>query len=127
MTITHQVHDSFKLFAGKLDSAGHVGDLAKQVSAWAASAKVAAKSIGIEFVEHSKQVIMSIGYRSDEPAYGITIASTKIGKIDKLDAAELTRLETALGNAADNQDNVICHELYVTDANELYMVTMSHA
>ncbi|HEY1551764.1 MAG TPA: hypothetical protein VGG28_28245 [Kofleriaceae bacterium] len=127
MTITHQVHDSFKLFAGKLDAAGHIGDLAKQVSAWAASAKVAPKSIGIEFLEHSKQVIMSIGYRSDEASYGISIASTKIGKIEKLDAAELVKLEGALGNAADNQENVICHELYVTDANELYMVTMSHA
>jgi hypothetical protein len=127
MTVKAQVHDSFKLFAGKLDSAGHIGDLAKQVSAWAASANVAPKSIGIEFVEHSKQVIMSIGYRSDEPAYGVTVASSKIGKIDKLDAAELTKLEGQLGKAAAGQANVICHELYVTDANELYMVTMSHA
>ncbi len=127
MTVKAQVHESFKLFAGKLDAAGHIGDLAKQVTAWAASAKVAPKSIGIEFVEHSKQVILSVGYRSDEAGYGITLASSKIGKIDKLDQAELTKLEGALGKAAGAQQNVICHELYVTDANELYMVTMSHA
>jgi hypothetical protein len=127
MTVKAQVHEAFKLFAGKLDNAGHITELAKQVTAWAGTGKVAPKSIGIEFVEATKQVIFSVGYRSDEPGYGVAIASTKIGTIDKLDAAELTRLEGALGKAAVGQRDVICHELYVTDSNELFMVTMSHA
>lgn len=127
MTVKAQVHEAFKLFAGTLDSAGHITELAKQVTAWAASGKVAPKSIGIEFVEATKQVIFSVGYRSDEAGYGVKIASTKIGKLAKLDAAELERLEGALGNAAAGQRDVICHELYVTDSTELFMVTMSHA
>ena len=127
MTVKGQVHEAFKLFAGKLDGGGHITELAKQVTAWAASGKVAPKSIGIEFVESTKQVIFSVGYRSDEPGYGVTIASTKIGKVSALDAAELGRLERALTEAAATASDVICHELYVSDANELYMVTMSHA
>ncbi|HEY1814194.1 MAG TPA: hypothetical protein VGG74_17705 [Kofleriaceae bacterium] len=127
MTVKGQVHESFKLFAGKLDGGGHISELGKQVSAWAASGKVAPKSIGIEFVESSKQVIFSVGYRSDEPGYGVKLASTKIGKVSTLDAAELGRLERALTEAASKAGDVICHELYVSDSNELYMVTMSHA
>lgn len=127
MTVKAQVHEAFKLFAGKLDSGGHITEVAKQVTAWAASGKVAPKSIGIEFVESSKQIIFSVGYRQDEAGYGVKIASAKIGKVSALDASELARLERALTEAATAQSDVICHELYVTDANELYMVTMSHA
>jgi hypothetical protein len=127
MTVKAQVHEAFKLFAGKLDGGGHITEVGKQVTAWAASGKVAPKSIGIEFVESSKQVIFSVGYRQDEAGYGVKIASAKIGKISALDAAELSRLERALTEAAAAHADVICHELYVTDANELYMVTMSHA
>jgi hypothetical protein len=127
MTVKAQVHEAFKLFAGKLDAGGHITEIAKQVTAWAASGKVAPKSIGIEFVESSKQVIFSVGYRQDEAGYGVKLASSKIGKVSALDAAELTRLERALTDAAAAQSDVICHELYVSDANELYMVTMSHA
>jgi hypothetical protein len=126
MTIEAQVHDNFKLFAGKPDAAGHIGALAGEVAAWAAKANVAPKSIGIEFIESSKQLILSVGYRSDEPGYKVKLASAKIGRLGTLDAGELERLERAMGNAAANQQDVICHELYVTDANELYVVTMSH-
>ena len=127
MTVKAQVHDLFKLFVGTLDAGGHIKDLAKQVADWASSGKVAPKSIGIEFIESSKQVILSVGYRDDEPGYGVTLASNKIGKLAELDRYELEKLERALALAAGNQPNVICHELYVNAKNELYMVTMSHA
>ena len=125
-SIDAQVHDSFKLFAGKLDAAGHISDIAAQVAAWSAGKKFSPKSVGIEFIESTKQVILSIGFRDDEEGYGVKLASAKIGKLGGLEADELVRLERALGSAAANQQNVICHELYVTDANELYIVTMSH-
>ena len=127
MAIAAQVHDRFKLFAGTLDADGHPGALAASVAKWAAAASVAPKSIGIEFVESTKQLILSVGYRDDEPGYAVTLASTKIGKLGALDPGELERLEAALATAAASARNVICHELYVTDANELYVVTMSHA
>ncbi len=54
--ITDQVHTKFKLFTGALDQTGHIGRLADEVAAWAKAARVAPKSIGIEFVEKSKQL-----------------------------------------------------------------------
>ena len=125
--IADQVHDKFKLFTGTLDAGGNIGKLAGEVAAWVASAKVAPKSIGVEFLEGNKHLILSVGYRDDEAAYGITLASSKVGKVGKLDAADLAKLETDMGAAAAKQQHVICHELYVTDQNELFIVTMQHA
>ncbi len=126
-TIGQQVHTKFKLFAGTLDKGGGLATLAGEVATWAKGAKVAAKSIGIEFLEKDHKVILSIGYRDDEPGYGIALKSTKIGSIGKLDAADLGKLEKAMGDAAAHDKAVICHELYVTDTNELFVVTMSHS
>ncbi|HEX4418685.1 MAG TPA: hypothetical protein VH165_12330 [Kofleriaceae bacterium] len=124
--IADQVHTKFKLFTGSLDSAGHIGGLADQIAAWAKTAKVAPKSIGIEFLEKSKQLILSVGYRDDEPAYGIKLASVQVGPLGKLDAADLGKLETAMGEAAALTQQLICHELYVTDDDVLFVVTMAH-
>ena len=125
-TIADQVHTKFKLFTGSLDTTGHIGALASEVAAWAKAAKVAPKSIGIEFIEKSKQLILSIGYRDDELPYGIKLASAKVGPLGKLDPADLGMLETAMGEAAATTEQLICHELYVTDADELFVVTMAH-
>ena len=124
--IADQVHTKFKLFTGSLDADGNMATLARQVTGWAKDAKVAPKSIGVEFIEGNKKMILSVGYRDDEPAYGITLASSKIGKLGKLDAGELATLEKAMADSAARIKNVICHELYVTDANDLFVVTMAH-
>jgi hypothetical protein len=126
-TIGQQVHTKFKLFAGTLDAGGTLGKIAGEVAAWAKSAKVAPKSIGIEFLEKSHKVILSVGYRDDEAAYGIELKSTKIAKIGALDAANLASLEKAMGDAAAKDQRVICHELYVTDSDDMFVVTMSHS
>ena len=127
MSIANQVHTKFKLFAGTLDAGGTLGKLAGEVAAWAKSAKVAPKSIGVEFLEHSKKVILSVGYRDDEAAYGIELKSQKIAKLGSLDAANLASLEKAMGDAAAKDKRVICHELYVTDSDDMFVVTMSHS
>ena len=127
MTIATQTHDDFKMFTGKLDDAGHISEVAKQVQTWSEKKTFAPKSIGIEYVEHSKQIILSVGYRTDEDGYAVTLRSQKIGRIGELNADELVRLERAMKAVAQNAQDVICHELYVTEANDLYMVTMSHA
>jgi hypothetical protein len=126
-TIGDQVHTKFKLFVGSLDASGSIGKLAGEVAGWAKSAKAAPKSIGIEFLEHSKKVILSIGYRDDEAPYGIRLETTKIAKLGALDAGNLASLEKAMGEAAAKDKHVICHELYVTDTDDMFVVTMSHA
>ena len=126
-TSLDQVHEKFKLFSGKLESDGTIGALATEVAAWARDAKVAPKSIGIEYVESADRVIFSLGYRDDEPTYGVTIKSVPVGKLAGFGAAELAVLETAMGAAAANQGKILCHELYVTAKSDLLMVVMSHA
>lgn len=126
-TIGQQVHTKFKLFAGTLDAGGTLGKIAGEVAAWAKGAKVAPKSIGIEFLERSHKVILSVGYRDDEAPYGIELKTTKIAKLGSLDANNLASLEKAMGDAASNDKRVICHELYVTDTDDMFVVTMSHS
>lgn len=125
--ITAQVHDKFKLFTGKLQADGTIGSLADEVAAWAREAKVAPKSIGIEYVESADRVIFSIGYRDDEAAYAIKVSSVPVGKLSGFSEGDLGALERAMGEAAAKHGSLICHELYVTGKNDLLMVFMSHA
>jgi hypothetical protein len=125
MPIAEQVHERFKLFLGKLDASGNIGKLGDDVAAWVAAQRISPKSIGIEFIERSKTLILSIGYRADEEAYTVRLASRKIAAIADISTADLAKLEEGLGSAAAAETNVICHELYVTDTDELYMVTMA--
>ena len=128
-TVGHQVHSKFKLFVGSVGTVGPdgtIGALAKEVEAFARTAKAAPKSIGIEYVEHTKQVLLSLGYRDDEPGYPITLHSISLGKLATTGAAELTALEEKMGEAADKVEKLICHELLVTDENEFIMVFMAY-
>jgi hypothetical protein len=125
--IDAQVHNKFKLFVGEVDGDGSVSTLAKKVEAWANHAKVAAKSIGIEYLEHSKQVLLTIGYRDDEPGYGVKLSSVKVGRLGKLDEADIKRLEGEMERVTDKVSRIICHELYVTENNDFSMVFMSHS
>lgn len=124
--IADQAHSKFKLFSGALDTSGALGPVADEVAKWAKGGKVAPKSIGVEYVEKLKKIVLSIGYRDDEPGYGVKLASSKVGPIGKLEAADLGKLEKAMAEIAGKTKSVICHELYVTDANELFVVTMAH-
>jgi hypothetical protein len=124
--IAGQVHDKFKVFSGKLASDQTLGSLAASVEGWVKAAKVAPKSIGVEYIEHSGALLLSIGYRDDEPAYAIKLATVRIGKIEATDAAGLAQIESAMAKATEKLGNIICHELYVTDAGDLLMVFMTH-
>jgi hypothetical protein len=126
MTVQGQIHSRFKLFSGSLGAGGSLGKLATEVADFAKKAKAAPKSIGIEYLEHSKEVVFSLGYRDDQPAYDIKIDSLSLGKVATLDAAELSRVEKKMEEAAAKVKGLICHELVVTDQNEFILVFMTH-
>jgi hypothetical protein len=125
-TIAEQVHGKFKVFTGALADDGSLGGLAGEVEAWVRSSKVAPKSIGVEYVESLGKLVLSIGYRDDEAAYGVKLQTVHIGKVDSLDAASLARLEQAMASASARLADIVCHELYVTAENDLLMVFMTH-
>lgn len=124
--ITDQVHSKFKVFTGKLAADGTLGSLAAEVESWVKSARVAPKSIGVEYLESSAVLILSVGYRDDEAAYPVKLSSVRIGKIESIDPPGLASIERSMATASANVTNVICHELYVTAASDLLMVFMAH-
>lgn len=122
-----QVHRKFKVFSGPLGADRTMGALAGQVESWVRSAKVAPKSIGVEFVEAAGRLLLSIGYRDDEPGYAVKLHTVDVGRIEGLDQAGLAKVEQAMASATAGLKDVICHELYVTNENELLMVFMTRA
>jgi hypothetical protein len=124
--IAEQVHGRFKVFTGKLAADNTLGVLATEIEDWVRTAKVAPKSIGVEYLESSKKLILSVGYRDDEAPYNITLTSVQIGRLEALDAPGLAKLEQAMTRASATVKNIICHELYVTESHELLMVFMAH-
>jgi hypothetical protein len=124
--IDGQVHNKFKLFGGTLDGDGSIATLAGQAAKWAGGANVAPKSIGVEYLESSKRVVLSIGYRDDEPGYAIKLHTVPITRIGKLDDPDVTRIEREMEKACTKLQRIICHELYVTETGDLTMVFMTH-
>ncbi|HTF36819.1 MAG TPA: hypothetical protein VK651_00815 [Blastocatellia bacterium] len=122
--IASQVHSKFKVFAGELDANKTIGPLAGQITKFVSESKVAAKSIGVEYIESAARLIITLGYRDDEPWYPVEINCVSLGKIDAL-GSDFAALEQAMSRAAQKHSNIICHELYVTDDREFLMIFMT--
>ena len=108
MSIKQQVHEKFKVFVGS-----DVADVDTQLRAFTAGGRVASKSIGIEYIEGSNRLLLSLGYRPDEMGYAVKLESRKLGSFDPNSSASISALEASLDAAAAANDDVICHELYV--------------
>jgi hypothetical protein len=122
--IESQVHSKFKVFAGELATDKTIGPIADQITKFVSDSKVAAKSIGVEYIESAARLIITLGYRDDEPWYPVDVHCDSLGKIDAL-GGDLTALEQAMSEAAQKHSNIICHELYVTDDREFLMIFMT--
>lgn len=124
--IDQQVHAKFKMFSGKLEAGSSIAALTKQVEEFVRTSKAAPKSIGVEYLEGAKLVVLTLGYRDDEAGYPVKLVTSSLGNADKLDAADLARLEKRMGEEAAKEKNVICHELFITESHEFLMVLMVH-
>jgi len=123
----NQVHNKFKIFTGALAADKTIGDLADQISSFVVEHKVAAKSIGVEYLESAKKLIISLGYREGEDAYPIKVSTVSLGQIGGLETGDMSRLEAAMTEACTKIDGIICHELYITDDGDFLVVFMSRA
>ena len=122
-----QIHNKFKIFSGPLAADKTIGDLADQITGFVAEHKVAAKSIGVEYLESAKKLIISLGYREGDDAYPIKVHTVSLGQIGGLAIDDMSRLEEAMTAACDKIENIICHELYITDDGDFLVVFMSRA
>jgi len=123
--IANQVHTNFKVFVGAPASDGSIGGIASKVASFAVDSRIAAKSIGVEYLEAAKKLVITLGYRTDEAPYPIRLHSVPLGKLEVL-ASDFSALERAMANAAEKHANVICHELYVTENQDFFLVLMTH-
>jgi hypothetical protein len=123
--IDNQTHGKFKVFAGKLGADNELGALADEVSEFASDNKIAAKSIGVEYLESAESLIITLGYRDDEEAYPIKLETVSLGKMGDL-GQDFSALEQKMGEAAGSVANIICHELFVTEDKDFLMVFMTH-
>ena len=125
--IEKQEHHHFKIFSGTLGEDNSLGALAEEVASFVAGEKVAAKSIGVEYLEAAKRLIITLGYRKDEEFYPIKLTSVGLGKVEDLATRDdFSQLERAISEASKKVERIICHELYITDGHEFLMVFMTH-
>jgi hypothetical protein len=123
--IAKQVHDKFKIFSGELAADGSIGRLADEVAAFANKSKIAAKSIGVAYLEPGKRLVITLGYRDDEEPYPVKLHCIALGKVD-IKAGDFHALESSMAQATGKHRNIICHELYVTGGHNFTMVLMTH-
>jgi hypothetical protein len=123
--IAQQVHDKFKIFSGELAADGTIGELANEVAAFANKSKVAAKSIGVAYLEPGKRLLITLGYRDDEKPYPVKLHTIHLGKVD-MKAGDFHALEASMSKATSKHRNIICHELYVAGGDDFTMVLMTH-
>lgn len=123
----HQTHGRFKAFTGKLQADHSLGPFADEIASWVRQAGVAPKSIGVEYLEASKRLVLTVGYRDDEAGYAVKLSSVSLGRISNLDSADLSGLESKMEAAASGLSDVICHELFITEDDEFLMVFLSRA
>lgn len=126
MHIQDQVHSRFKVFVGTLGADGSLGALGDEVAAWVTGSGVAPKSIGVEYLESSRQLVLTVGYRSDEAGYPVALQAVRLGRVEQLDEAGRADLERRMTEAAAGLRGVICHELFITGEREVVMTFLLH-
>ncbi len=112
-------HSSFKIFKGKMED---VSRIQTDIESFVVTNQVSARSIGIEFIEHSQEVLISLGYSTEGEFTPVSLALVNFGKVDLSDTEAI---EKKMSEAAQQQKNVICHELCITDKDEFLMLFMS--
>ena len=119
MATQHQVHDKFKVFFGK-----SITDINSQLQSATADGTIAAKSIGVEFMEARNQFLVSIGYAEGQPGYSVTLTDTVVGPLPEFNDGP-DQLCSSLEAIAEENGEVLCHELYVDNAEVVHLVLMS--
>lgn len=123
--IAEQVHNRFKVFAGPLHEDNTIGPLAEEVARFVRESGAAAKSIGVEYLESADRLVVTLGYRDDEEGYPVRLSSVSLGKIEAL-GADFADLERRMAEAGAGFQNIICHELYITEEHDFMMIFMTH-
>jgi hypothetical protein len=115
-----QVHEKFKIFRGTA-SHGSFDAVFTQVESFANLPNHSAKSIGVEYLEQSDEVLITLGYTDIEgQGNDVALKLISIGSLDQ----EPSVLEASIAQAAQSLHLVICHAFFIDKANQMQMVFM---
>lgn len=84
---------------------------------------VVPKSIGIEFLESSSKVIISVGHEIENginSEHELTLVN-----LGNLDVNNLEALESTMNQEASKLNGIICHEFFVSKENEVYSLFLA--
>lgn len=108
-----QSHSKFKFFSFKPGKDGRITSTARNsVKKFVEKAGVAVKSVGVEYVEETGSVLLSLGYSDKEKGYPVELTTIVIPAAFG-PGFRVSALEGAFEAAAKGVKNVICHEFYV--------------
>jgi hypothetical protein len=113
----NQTHTKFKAFVASGT------DVIQRAEAVMNSYGISPKSLGVEFLESSGLLVLTVGYRDDEPSFPFKITQVNLGKLELVDKV----IASALEAAATKIDSIICHEFYVDASGEFFAVFMAKA
>lgn len=108
-----QSHSKFKVFIGP--------EALERAASFVKDSSVAPKSLGVEFVESAGTIVLTLGFRDDQPRYDIGLSRVSLGQL----ALDEAKIAAALEAAASGLDDVICHEFYVDGNGEFFAVFMT--
>lgn len=117
-----QVHEKFKLFRSGANS-GNFDKIFKEIEEFANKASRSPKSIGAEYLEASKELILTLGYTEGSAENNnVKLEVFEIGNLDE----DNESIEKKIAENASKLKTVICHELFITENNELHMIFMTN-
>jgi hypothetical protein len=112
--IKAQVHETFKSFLG--NSLAEVG---KSMADFVEHYKLAPKSLSV--VRNHGQFILTVGYRSNEAGYLVSVESVVLTGLN------LANLDETLSKAeASIAGDVICHSIFLNADNTLEVAFLLH-
>lgn len=111
----------FKLFRGLLTDGVIDPALLEQIRNFANASDVSARSIGIEYLESSGEIIISFGFAVDIDPESVNFEFKKIGNVN---SSPLDVLENVLTTEAAAFNSLICHEFFVDKAGDMYAIFM---
>lgn len=121
-------HSKFEIFLSPPSGDGSVPrEMLDAVSDFVREKGVAPKSVGVEYIEGREEkgdesIVLSLGYRDDEEGHAVNLECVSLGRILSLDKDVIRE---AMQAAAAARGGVICHEFYVTDEREFFLVLMT--
>ena len=79
------------------------------------------RSLGIEFIEPTSKVMISVGYEEDtEPNTGFGLNLVKLGLVTDLEVTQ-----EKMGIEASKLNGIICHEFFVDENQEFFSLFLT--